>query len=427
YTYKVVAKSNAGQSSDDSSTITVTTNDSGTVVAPTAPTGLASTGKTDKTVTLTWQASTHSSGIAGYDVYRNGSKVGTATTTSYTDTGLTGATAYTYKVIATSNAGSSSDPSNEISVTTEQGNNNGNTVTVYYKKGFATPYIHYRPEGGTWTVAPGTKMEESEIPGYAKYTIDLGTSTATRVEAAFNNGSGQWDSNGQKNYFFNKGDNTYSAGVVTPGKPVYVPGNKVTVYYKEGWTNVNIHYRAEGGTWTATPGVKMENDPLNPGYKKMTIDIGTATRLEACFNNGSGQWDSNGQSNYFFNVGDNTYIPGTNGGAGQVKVGEKPQGTDTIAPSIPANLAGSLGTGTTKTVTLTWSASTDNIKVEGYEITRTEGANTTTIPVNATTYIDSTVVAGKTYKYKVRAKDAKPNFSDYSNEVTIAVPSDVDT
>lgn len=100
-------------------------------------------------------------------------------------------------------------------------------------------------------------------------TIDLGTSPATRAEVAFNNGSGQWDNNNQKNYFFDIGDNTYDAGKVTAGKPGTAnPGNKVTVYYKEGWTNVNIHYRAEGGTWTSAPGVKMENDSLNPGYKK---------------------------------------------------------------------------------------------------------------------------------------------------------------
>ncbi|WP_236347683.1 starch-binding protein, partial [Paenibacillus plantiphilus] len=233
------------------------------------PTNLASSAKTDKTVTLTWTAST-SAGITGYDVYRNNAKVGTTAATTYTDTGLAGATAYSYKVIARDQSGASSDPSNVISVTTEPGSNTGNTVTVYYKKGYATPYIHYRPEGGTWTAVPGVKMDESEVPGYAKYTIDLGASTATRVEAAFNNGSGQWDSNGQKNYFFNKGDNTFKAGVVTSGKPdAPQPGNKVTIYYKEGWTNVNIHYRAEGGTWTAVPGVKMENDPLNPGYKKI--------------------------------------------------------------------------------------------------------------------------------------------------------------
>ncbi|MNP16941.1 Beta/alpha-amylase precursor [compost metagenome] len=111
------------------------------------------------------------------------------------------------------------------------------------------------------------------------------------------------------------------------------------MYYQEGWSNVNIHYRAEGGTWTSSPGVKMEADPLNPGYRKMIIDIGTATRLEACFNNGTNVWDSNGQKNYFFNVGNNLYIPGDNGASGQVKVGEEPVGSDPIVYLVPTSLA----------------------------------------------------------------------------------------
>ncbi|WP_211296416.1 carbohydrate binding domain-containing protein [Paenibacillus donghaensis] len=397
------------------------------VTKPTAPSNLIASATTDRTVSLTWTASTDSAGIAGYDVYRNNIKVGSSTAATYLDTGLTGETTYTYKVIARSQSGGTSDPSNELSVKT-QPLGTDNSVTVYYKKGFTTPYIHYRTEGGTWSAVPGVKMAESDIPGYAVYTIDLGTGTATRVEAAFNNGSGQWDNNNQKNYFFNKGDNTYSAGTVTAGKPgVPLPGNKVTVYYKEGWTNVNIHYRAEGGTWTSTPGVRMENDSLNSGYKKMIIDIGTANRLEACFNNGSNVWDSNGQKNYFFNVGDNIYIPGNNGSAGQVKIGEKPAGNDTVSPSVPANLAGNLSTGTPKTVTLTWGASTDNIGVVSYEISRKAGTSTETFTMNATTFIDSTVIEGTAYKYQVRARDAAGNFSGLSNEVTVEVPGTLDT
>lgn len=325
------------------------------VTKPSAPSNLSVSAKSDTTVTLTWNASTDSTGIAGYDVYRNNVKVGSPTVATYKDTGLTAGTTYTYKVIARSQSGGTSDTSSDLSVTTNPAEvSNNNSVTVYYKKGYSTPYIHYRIEGGTWTVAPGIKMEDSEVPGYAVYKIDLGTATATRVEAAFNNGSGQWDSNNQNNYFFNKGDNTYSAGTVTVGKPeVPGQGNKVNVYYKEGWTNVNIHFRAEGGTWTAVPGVKMENDPLNSGYKKMVIDIGTATRLEACFNNGSNVWDSNSGKNYFFNVGDNIYIPGTNGAAGQVKVGEKPTGANMMVLYVSANLAGILSTSTRQNITHT--------------------------------------------------------------------------
>lgn len=72
---------------------------------PTAPTLTATTTGTSS-VALSWTASTVSdgSGIANYDIYRNGSSLATVsgTTTSYTDTNLSEGTQYTYKVRAKS-------------------------------------------------------------------------------------------------------------------------------------------------------------------------------------------------------------------------------------------------------------------------------------------------------------------------------------
>ncbi|HJF32280.1 MAG TPA: hypothetical protein K8V56_10980 [Sporosarcina psychrophila] len=41
---------------------------------------------------------------------------------------------------------------------------------------------------------------------------------------------------------------------MTKGKPT-VPGegNQVTVYYQSGYDTPYIHYRPEGGQWTAVP------------------------------------------------------------------------------------------------------------------------------------------------------------------------------
>ncbi|WP_425464217.1 carbohydrate binding domain-containing protein [Paenibacillus lentus] len=94
-----------------------------------------------------------------------------------------------------------------------------NKVTVYYKQGYATPYIHYRPEGGTWTASPGIAMEASEVPGYSKYTVDIGS--ASRLEACFTDGQGNWDSNNMRNYFFNIGTWTYNGnGQIVSGPPL---------------------------------------------------------------------------------------------------------------------------------------------------------------------------------------------------------------
>ena len=85
---------------------------------PTVPTNLAAGTATQTSVTLTWTASTSSAGVAGYNVFRNGSKVGTSATASYTDTGLTPATAYSYTVSAYDATGDTSAASAALQLTT---------------------------------------------------------------------------------------------------------------------------------------------------------------------------------------------------------------------------------------------------------------------------------------------------------------------
>ena len=62
--------------------------------APSVPTGLTAGTTTTTSVPLSWTASTDNaggSGVAGYEVYRGSTLVGTTTSTSYTVTGLTAA------------------------------------------------------------------------------------------------------------------------------------------------------------------------------------------------------------------------------------------------------------------------------------------------------------------------------------------------
>jgi len=75
--------------------------------------------------------------------------------------------------------------------------------------------------------------------------------------------------------------------------------NSITVYYNTSWTSPRAHYQIGTGAWTTAPGVVMSSSTVT-GYKMITINLGTATTLTACFNNGSGTWDSNGGSNYYF-------------------------------------------------------------------------------------------------------------------------------
>lgn len=91
--------------------------------APTTPTGLGATPTSATQIDLAWTASTDAVGVTGYKVERKTgagafAEVGTPTGTSYSDTGLTASTAYTYRVRATDAAGNLSGYSAEASATT---------------------------------------------------------------------------------------------------------------------------------------------------------------------------------------------------------------------------------------------------------------------------------------------------------------------
>ncbi len=80
-----------------------------------APTGLAVTATTDSSVSLSWNAV---SGAASYTVSRDGAQAGTATSTSFTDTGLSPGTAYTYTVAAVDSTGAAGTASGTVTATT---------------------------------------------------------------------------------------------------------------------------------------------------------------------------------------------------------------------------------------------------------------------------------------------------------------------
>ena len=73
-------------------------------------------------INLSWTASTDNVGVTGYKVYRNGTQIATATTTSYSNTGLAASTAYTYTVSAYDAAGNVSGQSASVSATTQASN-----------------------------------------------------------------------------------------------------------------------------------------------------------------------------------------------------------------------------------------------------------------------------------------------------------------
>ncbi|MEU6715564.1 glycosyl hydrolase family 18 protein [Nonomuraea sp. NPDC046802] len=134
YTYTVRARDAAGNRSANSNSVTATTTGGGgtDTSAPSVPGNLRSTGVTNTSVTLAWNASTDNVGVTGYEVYRGSTLVTTVTGTTHTDTGLTASTAYTYTVRARDAAGNRSANSNSVTATTTGGSGGGGNKVMGY-------------------------------------------------------------------------------------------------------------------------------------------------------------------------------------------------------------------------------------------------------------------------------------------------------
>jgi chitodextrinase len=121
YTYRVRA-SNTGGDGPASDPVVVRT----LPLPPLAPTGLQVTGVTRTTVDLQWDAT---DGATGYVIERDGMQVGSPSGTTFTDSGLTAGTEYTYRVQAVG-PGGTGDASTPVTATTD-----ASPVTVYRLSG----------------------------------------------------------------------------------------------------------------------------------------------------------------------------------------------------------------------------------------------------------------------------------------------------
>ncbi len=91
---------------------------------PTTPTNLTATAVSSSQINLSWTSSTdptvknQASGVKGYNVYRGGSLLTFVTTTSFSDSGLSASTSYSYQVNAADNANNVSSLSTSDTVAT---------------------------------------------------------------------------------------------------------------------------------------------------------------------------------------------------------------------------------------------------------------------------------------------------------------------
>ena len=118
YSMTVRSKDAAGNVSAFSTALVVKTLAGADVTAPTAPTNLVSSGKTNTTASLSWTASTDNVAVTYYLIYQAGIKIDSTSSLTYTATGLTASTTYAFTVKARDAAGNISALSNTLNVTT---------------------------------------------------------------------------------------------------------------------------------------------------------------------------------------------------------------------------------------------------------------------------------------------------------------------
>ncbi|MBK8732821.1 MAG: lamin tail domain-containing protein [Actinomycetales bacterium] len=419
YGYAVRAKDAAGNLSALSSAVSVTTPTPDTT-PPSVPTGLAASGTTWTGTTLAWTAATDNVGVASYRVRRDGVLIGSPTDTSLQVSGLTADTTYSFSVSAVDTSGNESAPSAAVAVTTPAG------VPPLFTDGFAG--VDGSAWGSAWSTSvrsgsvtqsggAGVLAEQDVASSYARAQL---TGVAARADSEVVFSYTGTPASGHYLNVYLRGSGAWSGGF----NPANGYGLEIT-----NSTTVSM-MKVVNGTQTKTS--IANGQVLTAGKQWVRVRVVGSTFQFRTWLDGQPE-----PSTWKGTVTDTAVTaPGqlylslarsskAGMGAGTVKIDDlvltdgatAPPAPDTQAPSVPGSLT---ATGTTATgTTLSWSASSDNVGVTGYRVTRNGSALTTT---SALTVTDSGLTASTTYTYAVSALDAAGNESAAAT-VTVTTPA----
>ena len=353
--------------------------------------------------------------------------------TSFSDTGLTGNTSYTYQVRAADAAGNLSAYSNFASATTATA---GGPVAAYaFSEAAGTTTSDASGNGNTGTLNGATRTTSGQfgsavvVNGAGAY-VDLGNGPTLQLT----------------------GSMTISAWI----RPAAFPVDDAAVVSKRASGELGFQLDATVDTGPRTIGFKLTNASganmfryggtvlqANQWYHISGVYDATARTLDVYLNgvldNGTllGTVTSTQQNSPLnVNVGRRPGVSGFafNGAIDEVRIYNRAlspteiqadMGTavgggsplDTIAPSAPGTLSAT-ASGSSQ-VNLAWGAATDNVGVSGYRVERCAGSACTTFAEVATptgtSFSNTGLTANTSYSYRVRAADAAGNLGFYSN------------
>ncbi len=383
FNFSIKARDAAGNLSGSSNTVNVTTlTPVPDTQAPSVPAGLAASNITQTTLELSWTASTDNIGVTEYEIFQDGTSIGTSATTSFSVTGLTADTAYSFTVNAKDAAGNVSGNSNVANVTTVATPPCTGINSFPYSESFESGF-------GVWTNATGDDIEWTRDSGG---TPSNNTGPSTGQDGAF--------------YLYTEA----STNVTPPGNPnkaallnspcidlTGVPNGSLEFGYHMFGNNVGamevLVSTDDGANYTS---IWLQNGNIGNVWNQATVSLtsyaGSVIQLQFKGTTGNG-WSSDMAID---NINIISVTP------------------DNEAPSVPTNLTAS-NIGDT-TIDLSWTASIDNVGVTEYEVFQ----GGTSIGTSATTSFNVTgLTAETTYSFIVNAKDAAGNVSGNSNAANV--------
>src|SRR5271156_1149089 len=419
YSYRVRATDGAGNLSSYSAVATAVT----TAPSPTAPSNLTAVAASGTQINLSWTASTETGGtISKYLVERcqgagcaNFTQVGTSTTASYNNTGLTASTSYSYRVRATDALNNTSPYSNTASATTS-GANLPTAPTNLTASATGPAQINL-----SWTASTelgGTigqyLVERCQGAGCANFA-QVGTTAATSYNDAGLTGSTTYSYRVRAaDALNNTGPYSNTANATTSAPVLTAPSNLNATATSSSQTNL---------TWTAS----TESGGTISGYLVERCQgagcanftqVGTSTT--ASYNN-TGLTASTSYS-YRVRATDalNNTSPYSNTASATT--------SGANLPTAPTNLTAS-ATGPAQ-INLSWTASTELGGTIGqYLVERCQGAGCANFAqvgtTAATSYNDAGLTGSTSYTYRVRASDTSNNLGPYSTTASATTSAPV--
>lgn len=388
-------------------------------LAPTTIGDLSASSTISSLVKLQWSPSQDNTGVARYDIYRNGSLLASTGATPYSDRAVVAGTAYSYQVRAVDAAGNAAALSNVAAATTPSTNpllfldafEAGNMALWSRVTGVAVQGgIGMTGSFGAHAVATNgsawadTLLAQPQTDLYSRVRFNLVSSSA--------------------------GANTYLARLRTAGlasiiglyvsstgklayrNDVAAVANVSTVSVSTGaWHELQLHVNI-AGTGGQTE-VWFDGSPVAVLSRTENLGTTAASRLQI--------GDSAAGRTFDLVIDDVAAALNYVGPAPP-----PPPPADTTPPTPPGNLtATALGP---NQVSLAWQAATDNVAVTGYDVYRGVVGDpdqslllVDTVAGTITTYSD-TVAPATNYQYQLRARDAANNVSAPSNTAAATTP-----